>query len=127
MRLFLRIFIKCWTWKLIHRTLNNQSNHDVGNSFSSGDSLNFSGSGELDNGIVVTTKQEIDGGTLDDRSVVLELPDMVQESVAETKTDDDTGKEIKEQSPELIRLKQLIGIDPIREMKQWQIKHSRII
>ena len=56
-------------------TFNNQSNHDAGNSFSSGDSLNFSGSGELDNGIVVTTKQEIDGGALDDRSVVLELPD----------------------------------------------------
>ena len=57
-------------------TLNNASNYDKGNSFSSGDSMNFSGSGELDNGIVVTTKQEIDGGTLDDRSVVLELPDM---------------------------------------------------
>ena len=34
-------------------TLNNQSNHDAGNSFSSGDSLNFSGSGELDNGLVI--------------------------------------------------------------------------
>jgi outer membrane protein OmpU len=56
-------------------TLNNQSNHDAGNSFSSGDSLNFSGSGELDNGMVITTKQEIDGGALDDRSVVIELPD----------------------------------------------------
>ena len=56
-------------------TYNNQSNHDAGNSFSSGDSMNFSGSGELDNGIVVTTKQEIDGGSLDDRSVVLALPD----------------------------------------------------
>ena len=56
-------------------TLNNQSNHDGGNTFSSGDSLNFSGSGELDNGMVITTKQEIDGGTLDDRSVVIELPD----------------------------------------------------
>ena len=40
------------------------------------------------------------------------------ESVAETKTDDDAGEEIKEQSPELARLKQLIGIDPVREMKQ---------
>ena len=40
------------------------------------------------------------------------------ESVAETKTDEDPGEEIKEQSPELIRLKQLIGVDPIREMKQ---------
>jgi outer membrane protein OmpU len=56
-------------------TLNNQSNHDAGNSFSSGDSLNFSGSGELDNGLVITTNQEIDGGVLDDRSVVIEIPD----------------------------------------------------
>ena len=56
-------------------TYSNQSNHDGGNTFSSGDSLNFSGSGELDNGMVITTKQEIDGGILDDRSVVIELPD----------------------------------------------------
>ena len=56
-------------------TLGNQSNHDGGNTFSSGDSLNFSGSGELDNGMVITTKQEIDGGILDDRSVVIALPD----------------------------------------------------
>ena len=54
----------------------NQSNFSSGNSFSSGDSLNFSGSGELDNGMVVTTKQEIDGGALDDRSVVIEMPEM---------------------------------------------------
>ena len=54
----------------------NQSNDSSGNSFSSGDSLNFSGSGELDNGMVVTTKQEIDGGALDDRSVVIEMPEM---------------------------------------------------
>jgi outer membrane protein OmpU len=56
-------------------TLNNQSNHDGGNSFSSGDSLNFSGSGELDNGMVVTLNHEIDGGISDDRSVVIALPD----------------------------------------------------
>ena len=57
-------------------SLSNASNYDNANSFSSGDSLNFSGSGELDNGMVVTTKQEIDGGNLDDRSVVIEMPDM---------------------------------------------------
>ena len=51
--------------------LKNQSNHDDHNSFSSGDSLNFSGSGELDNGLTVTSKVEIDGGTYDDRSVVI--------------------------------------------------------
>ena len=52
---------------------------------------------------------------LKDDEDILELPDMVAESVAETNTDDDARKE---QSPELTRLKQLIGIDTIREMKQ---------
>ena len=57
-------------------SLGNESNRDKGNAFSSGDSLNFSGTGELDNGMTITTKQEIDGGILDDRSVVIEMPDM---------------------------------------------------
>ena len=57
-------------------SLLNQSNFSSANSFSSGDSLNFSGSGELDNGMVVTSNVEIDGGTYDDRSVVIEMPDM---------------------------------------------------
>ena len=55
---------------------------------------------------------------LADNDDIKELPEMVAESVAETKADDDTGEEIKEQSPELTRLKQLIGTDTIREMKQ---------
>ena len=55
---------------------------------------------------------------LKDDEDIKELPDMVAESVAETNTGDDAGKEIKEQSPEIKRLKQLIGIDTIREMKQ---------
>ena len=37
-----------------------------GNGFYMGDSLNFSASGETDNGIAITVKYEIDGGTLDD-------------------------------------------------------------
>ena len=52
---------------------------------------------------------------LKDNEDIKELPDMVAESVAETNTDDDARKE---QSPELTRLKQLIGTDTIREMKQ---------
>ena len=48
-----------------------ESNADKGNSFSSGDSLTFTGSGELDNGMVVTSSVEIDGGAEDDRSVVI--------------------------------------------------------
>ena len=51
--------------------LKNQSNHDDHNSFSSGDSLTFTGSGELDNGLTITSKVEIDGGAEDDRSVVI--------------------------------------------------------
>jgi outer membrane protein OmpU len=57
-------------------SLVNQSNKDAGNSFSSGDSLNFSASGELDNGFVITSNVEIDGGSEDDRSVVIAMPEM---------------------------------------------------
>ena len=56
-------------------TLVNQDNHDVGNTFSSGDSINFSGSGELDNGFIVTSNVELDGGTYDDRSISVEIPE----------------------------------------------------
>jgi outer membrane protein OmpU len=57
-------------------SLVNSSNADQGNGFSSGDSLNFSASGELDNGFVITSKVEVDGGTYDDRSVVIAMPEM---------------------------------------------------
>ena len=51
----------------------NTSNRDQGNTFSSGDSLTFTGSGELDNGMSVVTYQEIDGGALDDRYFSVEM------------------------------------------------------
>ena len=54
----------------------NQSNADKGNTFSAGDSLTFTGSGELDNGLSVVTYQEIDGGTLDDRYMSMEMDGM---------------------------------------------------
>ena len=57
-------------------SMKNESNADDGNSFSSGDSLNFTASGELDNGMVVTSNIEIDGGNEDDRSVVIAFPEM---------------------------------------------------
>ena len=41
-----------------------------------------------------------------------------KESVEENTTDDDSGEEIKVESPDLARLKQLIGHDSIREMKK---------
>jgi outer membrane protein OmpU len=56
--------------------LANQSNSTQSNGFSSGDSLNFTGSGELDNGMTVTMKQEIDGGVMDDRSVAVSMDGM---------------------------------------------------
>ena len=56
--------------------LANQSNSTQSNGFSSGDSLNFSGSGELDNGMTVTMKQEIDGGVMDDRSIAISMDGM---------------------------------------------------
>jgi outer membrane protein OmpU len=51
----------------------NASNSAKGNSWSSGDSLTFTGSGELDNGMSVVTYQEIDGGSLDDRYFSIEM------------------------------------------------------
>ena len=53
--------------------LANSSNADGGNTFSSGDSLKFKGTGELDNGMIVTTYQEIDNGDLDDRYMSVEM------------------------------------------------------
>ena len=47
----------------------------TGNKVSFGDSLTFSGSGETDEGWTVTSKIEIDGGTYDDRSVVVDMGD----------------------------------------------------
>ena len=42
-----------------------------GNGFTMGDSLNFSASGDLDNGMSITLSHEIDGGALDDYSIAL--------------------------------------------------------
>jgi hypothetical protein len=66
-------------------------------------------------GMEVTFSEQ---GMQEDGRAHLEGGDGQTESVAETTTDEDTEEEIKEQSPELSRLKQLIGTDSIREMKQ---------
>ena len=47
-----------------------------GNGFYMGDSINFKASGEMDNGVSVTVKYEIDNGALDDHNIVLGLNDM---------------------------------------------------
>jgi outer membrane protein OmpU len=49
------------------------TNSDKANQWSSGDSLTFTGSGELDNGMTVTTYQEIDNGALDDRYISIAM------------------------------------------------------
>ena len=51
------------------------SNSDV-NPWSMGDSVNFTGSGDLDNGMDVTVKYELDGGNYDDYSLTLGMGDM---------------------------------------------------
>jgi outer membrane protein OmpU len=56
--------------------LANQSNSTQSNGFSSGDSLTFTGGGELDNGMTVSMSQEIDGGIMDDRSVSISMDGM---------------------------------------------------
>ena len=56
--------------------LSGSSNKTNANGWSSGDSLTFTGSGELDNGMMVTTYQEIDGGNLDDRYMSVEMDGM---------------------------------------------------
>ena len=66
-------------------------------------------------GMEVTFSEQ---GMQEDGRAHLEGGDGKTESVAETTTDEDTEEEIKEQSSELSRLKQLIGTDSIREMKQ---------
>ena len=53
--------------------LKNTSNTSSGKSWTMGNQLTFTGSGELDNGMTVTTYQEIDGGNLDDRYVSVEM------------------------------------------------------
>ena len=68
-------------------SLGSQEGSDQGNGFSSGDSINFAGSSELDNGWTITAKMELDGGAaaggnqdttaqvFDDRSIAIDMGD----------------------------------------------------
>ena len=47
----------------------------TGNKFAMGDSVNFAGSGDLDNGMTIDVKIELDGGTYDDYSLALGMGD----------------------------------------------------
>jgi outer membrane protein OmpU len=67
-------------------SLGSQEGSDTGNGFSSGDSINFSGTSELDNGWTITAALELDGGAqasdtvgasqvFDDRSIAINMGD----------------------------------------------------
>ena len=49
----------------------NVSNTSNTNPFSFGDSVTFSASGDLDNGMSISTKMELDGNIMDDRHITL--------------------------------------------------------
>ena len=51
------------------------STEAVGNPYSMGDSVSFSGSGDVDNGLTVTVSIELDGGTYDDYSLKMDAGD----------------------------------------------------
>ena len=51
----------------------NKGKADRGNGFSWETTINFSGSGEMDNGVSVAVNYEIDGDALDDHKIVLGL------------------------------------------------------
>ena len=57
-------------------TFTGEDNSNKGNGWTMGDSLTFSGSAEQDNGWNVTMSQEIDGGSLDDFSIKVDMGDM---------------------------------------------------
>jgi outer membrane protein OmpU len=63
-------------------SMSGQEKSSTGNTFSSGDSINFAGSSELDNGWTITAKMELDGGAqatttqlYDDRSIAIDMGD----------------------------------------------------
>ena len=47
-----------------------------GQAFTMGDSVTFTGSGELDNGFTASVKYELDGGSFDDEQLKLDMGDM---------------------------------------------------
>ena len=65
-----------------------------------------------------TINEKLPTGEIEIQISELEILSISETLPLQVNSDDDAGEEIKEQSPELARLKQLIGIDPVREMKQ---------
>tara|TARA_Y100000590_G_scaffold239962_1_gene269863 strand:+ start:4640 stop:5602 length:963 start_codon:yes stop_codon:yes gene_type:complete len=55
---------------------NGEDNSNMGNGWSMTDSLSFAASGEMDNGWTVSTSIEVDGNTMDDRSLTIDTGEM---------------------------------------------------
>ena len=55
---------------------NGEDNSNMGNGWSMTDSLSFTASGDMDNGWNISTTLEVDGNTMDDRSITIDTGEM---------------------------------------------------
>ena len=70
----------------------NISNTSDTNPFSFGDSVTFSASGDLDNGMAISTKMELDGNVMDDRHLTLSSDSMGSIAITSSMTAGGIGK-----------------------------------
>jgi outer membrane protein OmpU len=70
----------------------NVSNTSDTNPFSFGDSVTFSASGDLDNGMSISTKMELDGNVMDDRHLTLSSDSMGSIAITSSMTAGGIGK-----------------------------------
>ena len=70
----------------------NVSNTSNTNPFSFGDSVTFSASGDLDNGMAISTKMELDGNVMDDRHITLSSDSMGSIAITSSMTAGGIGK-----------------------------------
>ena len=70
----------------------NVSNTSDSNPFSFGDSVTFSASGDLDNGMSISTKMELDGNVMDDRHLTLSSDAMGSIAITSSMTAGGIGK-----------------------------------
>ena len=70
----------------------NVSNTSNTNPFSFGDSVTFSASGDLDNGMAISTKMELDGNVMDDRHLTLSSDEIGSIAITSSMTAGGIGK-----------------------------------
>ena len=70
----------------------NVSNTSNSNPFSFGDSVTFSASGDLDNGMAISTKMELDGNVMDDRHLTLSSDEIGSIAITSSMTAGGIGK-----------------------------------